>query len=154
MRGWFPKCASDSRLQTTRHARKCFTRNCKHPNICKHIPCQFNLEVNSKRNEPFAYARGTWLWLIKLELLFQIALFHNIWLPVSLQKQRDHQDTLSLMEYVKYNFGYMYSYSERPEHWKKNGRWRAWRNQSKIARNCRFNKNMLGFVVRNSLDKR
>ena len=27
---------------------------------------------------------------------------------------KDHQDTLSLMEYVKYNFGYMFTYSERP----------------------------------------
>jgi tRNA-2-methylthio-N6-dimethylallyladenosine synthase len=30
------------------------------------------------------------------------------------ETEDDHQDTLSLMEYVKYNFGYMYSYSERP----------------------------------------
>jgi tRNA-2-methylthio-N6-dimethylallyladenosine synthase len=30
------------------------------------------------------------------------------------ETEQDHQDTLSLMEYVKYNFGYMYSYSERP----------------------------------------
>jgi tRNA-2-methylthio-N6-dimethylallyladenosine synthase len=26
----------------------------------------------------------------------------------------DHQDTLNLMEYVKYDFGYMFAYSERP----------------------------------------
>src|SRR5690606_869670 len=26
----------------------------------------------------------------------------------------DHKDTLSLMEYVKYDFGYMFTYSERP----------------------------------------
>ena len=30
------------------------------------------------------------------------------------ETEEDHQDTLSLMDYVKYNFGYMYSYSERP----------------------------------------
>jgi tRNA-2-methylthio-N6-dimethylallyladenosine synthase len=30
------------------------------------------------------------------------------------ETEEDHQDTLSLMEFVKYNFGYMYSYSERP----------------------------------------
>jgi tRNA-2-methylthio-N6-dimethylallyladenosine synthase len=30
------------------------------------------------------------------------------------ETEQDHQDTLSLMEYVKYNFGYMYAYSERP----------------------------------------
>ena len=30
------------------------------------------------------------------------------------ETEEDHQDTMSLMDYVKYNFGYMYSYSERP----------------------------------------
>lgn len=30
------------------------------------------------------------------------------------ETEEDHQDTLSLMEYVKYDFGYMFSYSERP----------------------------------------
>ena len=30
------------------------------------------------------------------------------------ETEQDHQDTLSLMEYVKYNFGYMFTYSERP----------------------------------------
>ncbi|RXJ50514.1 tRNA (N6-isopentenyl adenosine(37)-C2)-methylthiotransferase MiaB [Gelidibacter gilvus] len=30
------------------------------------------------------------------------------------ETEEDHQDTLSLMEYVKYNFGYMFTYSERP----------------------------------------
>jgi tRNA-2-methylthio-N6-dimethylallyladenosine synthase len=30
------------------------------------------------------------------------------------ETEEDHQDTLSLMEYVKYSFGYMYADSERP----------------------------------------
>ncbi|MDP5081774.1 MAG: tRNA (N6-isopentenyl adenosine(37)-C2)-methylthiotransferase MiaB [Winogradskyella sp.] len=30
------------------------------------------------------------------------------------ETEEDHQDTLSLMEYVQYNFGYMFTYSERP----------------------------------------
>ncbi len=30
------------------------------------------------------------------------------------ETEQDHQETLSLMEYVKYDFGYMFSYSERP----------------------------------------
>ena len=30
------------------------------------------------------------------------------------ETEEDHQQTLSLMEYVKYSFGYMYMYSERP----------------------------------------
>jgi len=30
------------------------------------------------------------------------------------ETEQDHQDTLSLMDYVKYDFGYMFAYSERP----------------------------------------
>ncbi|MBT3920624.1 MAG: tRNA (N6-isopentenyl adenosine(37)-C2)-methylthiotransferase MiaB [Flavobacteriaceae bacterium] len=30
------------------------------------------------------------------------------------ETEKDHQDTLSLMEYVKYDYGYMFAYSERP----------------------------------------
>jgi tRNA-2-methylthio-N6-dimethylallyladenosine synthase len=30
------------------------------------------------------------------------------------ETEQDHQDTMSLMEHVKYSFGYMYAYSERP----------------------------------------
>jgi tRNA-2-methylthio-N6-dimethylallyladenosine synthase len=30
------------------------------------------------------------------------------------ETEEDHQDTLSLMNYVKYAFGYMFAYSERP----------------------------------------
>ena len=30
------------------------------------------------------------------------------------ETEEDHQDTLSLMEQVKYSFGYMFAYSERP----------------------------------------
>lgn len=30
------------------------------------------------------------------------------------ETEKDHQDTLSLMEYVKYDYGFMFAYSERP----------------------------------------
>jgi len=30
------------------------------------------------------------------------------------ETEEDHQDTLTLMEYVQYDFGYMFAYSERP----------------------------------------
>jgi tRNA-2-methylthio-N6-dimethylallyladenosine synthase len=43
------------------------------------------------------------------------------------------------MEYVKYNFGYMYSYSERPEHWQEE-KWKMTlpETKTKITGNCRF----------------
>ena len=31
-----------------------------------------------------------------------------------METEEDHQDTLSLMDYVKYEYGYMFKYSERP----------------------------------------
>ena len=30
------------------------------------------------------------------------------------ETEEDHKDTLSLMDYVKYEYGYMFKYSERP----------------------------------------
>jgi tRNA-2-methylthio-N6-dimethylallyladenosine synthase len=30
------------------------------------------------------------------------------------ENEEDHQDTLTLMEYVKYDYGFMFAYSERP----------------------------------------
>ena len=30
------------------------------------------------------------------------------------ETEEDHQETLSLLDYVKYDYGYMFSYSERP----------------------------------------
>ena len=30
------------------------------------------------------------------------------------ETEEDHQDTLNLMDYVKYDFGFMFAYSERP----------------------------------------
>ena len=33
---------------------------------------------------------------------------------VNIRLDQEHKDTLSLMEYVKYDFGFMFNYSERP----------------------------------------
>jgi tRNA-2-methylthio-N6-dimethylallyladenosine synthase len=45
------------------------------------------------------------------------------------------------MEYVKYNFGYMYSYSERPGTLEEKWKMTYLKKPNKIAGNCRFNKN-------------
>ena len=39
---------------------------------------------------------------------------HDIICGFPTETEEDHQDTLRLMEYVKYDFGYMFAYSERP----------------------------------------
>lgn len=39
---------------------------------------------------------------------------HDLITGFPTETEEDHQDTLSLLEYVKYNFGYMFTYSERP----------------------------------------
>jgi tRNA-2-methylthio-N6-dimethylallyladenosine synthase len=50
----------------------------------------------------------------KIRTIIQRIYFARYDYRFSTETEEDHQDTLSLMEYVKYNFGYMYSYSERP----------------------------------------
>src|SRR5699024_4204210 len=39
---------------------------------------------------------------------------HDIMTGFPTETDEDHKDTLSLMERVKYDFGYMFAYSERP----------------------------------------
>lgn len=43
-----------------------------------------------------------------------IALSHDIIAGFCGETDEEHKETLSLMEYVKYDFGYMFAYSERP----------------------------------------
>ena len=42
------------------------------------------------------------------------AISHDMIAGFPSETEQDHQDTLSLMEYVKYDFGFMFAYSERP----------------------------------------
>ena len=39
---------------------------------------------------------------------------HDLITGFPTETEEDHQDTISLMDYVKYDFGYMFAYSERP----------------------------------------
>ena len=48
------------------------------------------------------------------ELLPTCSISQDIITGFPTETEQDHQDTLSLMRYVKYNFGYMFAYSERP----------------------------------------
>jgi tRNA-2-methylthio-N6-dimethylallyladenosine synthase len=42
------------------------------------------------------------------------AISHDMIAGFPTETEEDHQETLSLMEYVQYHFGYMFFYSERP----------------------------------------
>ncbi|WP_348798346.1 tRNA (N6-isopentenyl adenosine(37)-C2)-methylthiotransferase MiaB [Flavobacterium adhaerens] len=89
----------------------------KYPNICKHI----HLPVQSGSNRILKemnrlHSREEYMTLInKIRAIVpDAAITQDMISGFPTETEEDHQDTLSLMEYVKYNFGYMYSYSERP----------------------------------------
>ena len=89
----------------------------KHDNICKHI----HLPVQSGSNRILKemnrlHTREEYMNLIdKIRTIVSNAsISQDMISGFPTETEQDHQDTLSLMDYVKYNFGYMYSYSERP----------------------------------------
>ena len=89
----------------------------KYPNICKHI----HLPVQSGSNRILKemnrlHTREEYMTLIdKIRTIIPNgSISQDMISGFPTETEKDHQDTLSLMEYVKYNFGYMYSYSERP----------------------------------------
>jgi tRNA-2-methylthio-N6-dimethylallyladenosine synthase len=89
----------------------------KYPNICKHI----HLPVQSGSNRILKemnrlHTREEYMILIDKirKIIPACSISQDMIAGFPTETEEDHQDTLSLMEYVKYNFGYMYSYSERP----------------------------------------
>jgi tRNA-2-methylthio-N6-dimethylallyladenosine synthase len=89
----------------------------KYPNICKHI----HLPVQSGSNTILKamnrlHTREEYMALIDKinSIIPNCSISQDMIAGFPTETEADHQDTLSLMEYVKYNFGYMYSYSERP----------------------------------------
>ena len=89
----------------------------KHHNICKyiHLPVQSGsnriLKAMNRlhtREEYFALIDGI------RERIPECAISQDMITGFPTETEEDHQDTLSLMEYVKYDFGFMFAYSERP----------------------------------------
>jgi tRNA-2-methylthio-N6-dimethylallyladenosine synthase len=48
------------------------------------------------------------------EIMPEISLSQDMIAGFPTETEEDHQDTLSLMEHAKYDFGFMFAYSERP----------------------------------------
>jgi tRNA-2-methylthio-N6-dimethylallyladenosine synthase len=89
----------------------------KFDNICKHI----HLPVQSGSNRILKemnrlHTREEYFELIDniRRILPECAISQDLIAGFPSESEQDHQDTLSLMAYVKYNFGYMFTYSERP----------------------------------------
>ncbi|WP_271423525.1 tRNA (N6-isopentenyl adenosine(37)-C2)-methylthiotransferase MiaB [Aequorivita sinensis] len=89
----------------------------KHNNICNHIhlPVQSgSTRILKEMNRQ--HTREEYMKLIDkiLEIIPDCIISQDMIIGFPTETEEDHQDTLSLMEYVKYGFGYMYKYSERP----------------------------------------
>ncbi|MGB3608504.1 MAG: tRNA (N6-isopentenyl adenosine(37)-C2)-methylthiotransferase MiaB [Psychroserpens sp.] len=89
----------------------------KFDNICKHI----HLPVQSGSNRILKemnrlHTREEYFHLIDniRRILPECSISQDMISGFPTETEQDHQDTLSLMAYVKYNFGFMYKYSERP----------------------------------------
>jgi tRNA-2-methylthio-N6-dimethylallyladenosine synthase len=89
----------------------------KHNNICKniHLPVQSGSSKILKLMNR-GYDRERYLSLISSikQRIPDCAISMDIISGFCSETEEDHQETLSLMDQVKYNFGYMFKYSERP----------------------------------------
>jgi len=89
----------------------------KYPNICKHIhlPVQSGSDRILKEMNRL-HTREEYMRLIDTitKIIPDSSITQDMITGFPTETEQDHQDTLSLMEYVKYSFGYMYAYSERP----------------------------------------
>ncbi len=89
----------------------------KHDNICNHIhlPVQSGSDRILKEMNRL-HTRSEYMQLIDniRKIIPDCGITQDLIAGFPTETEEDHQDTLSLMEYVKYDFGYMYAYSERP----------------------------------------
>ncbi len=89
----------------------------KHKNICNHIhlPVQSgSTRILKEMNR--LHTREEYFELIDTirKIIPDCYISQDMIIGFPTETEQDHQDTLSLMEQVKYGFGYMYKYSERP----------------------------------------
>ena len=89
----------------------------KHQNICNyiHLPVQSgSTKILKAMNRQ--HTREEYMTLIDtiFKIIPDIAVSQDMIIGFCGETEEDHQDTLSLLEYVKYDYGYMFTYSERP----------------------------------------
>ncbi len=89
----------------------------KHENICKyiHLPVQSgNSRILELMNR--TYDREWYMERVAriYEIIPECAISSDMIAGFCTETEEEHQDTLSIMEYVKYSYSYMFFYSERP----------------------------------------
>lgn len=89
----------------------------KHHNICKyiHLPVQSgSTRILKEMNRQ--HTREEYMTLVDkiYEIIPDISLSQDMISGFPTETEEDHQDTLTLMEHVRYDFGFMFAYSERP----------------------------------------
>lgn len=89
----------------------------KYDNICNyiHLPVQSGSDRILKAMNRL-HTREEYFELIEniKRIIPDCGISHDMIAGFPTETEEDHQDTLSLMEHVKYAFGYMFMYSERP----------------------------------------
>ncbi|RCS27931.1 tRNA (N6-isopentenyl adenosine(37)-C2)-methylthiotransferase MiaB [Polaribacter sp. WD7] len=89
----------------------------KHKNICKyiHLPVQSGSNAMLKAMNR-QHTREEYMELVDtiFKIIPEMALSQDMIVGFCGETEQDHKDTLELMEYVKYDFGFMFAYSERP----------------------------------------
>jgi len=89
----------------------------KYENICNyiHLPVQSGSNsILKKMNRQ--HTREEYMKLIDSirEIIPDCGISHDMIAGFPTETDQDHQDTLDLMDYVQYDFGFMFAYSERP----------------------------------------
>jgi tRNA-2-methylthio-N6-dimethylallyladenosine synthase len=89
----------------------------KHSNICKsiHLPVQSGSNAILKKMNR-QHTREEYFELIDniRTIIPDCGISHDMITGFPTETDQDHQDTLDLMRHVKYDYGFMFSYSERP----------------------------------------
>jgi tRNA-2-methylthio-N6-dimethylallyladenosine synthase len=89
----------------------------KHKNICKylHLPVQSGSNAMLKAMNR-QHTREEYKTLVDniFKIIPEMSLSQDMIVGFCGETEEDHKDTLELMEYVKYDFGFMFTYSERP----------------------------------------
>ena len=89
----------------------------KNENICNyiHLPVQSGSNrILRKMNRQHTIKEYFQLIDSIREILPECGISHDMIAGFPTETVKDHQDTLKLMDYVKYDFGFMFAYSERP----------------------------------------